>query len=158
MIESVHDLDRVSMRDVYARYPDFDIDARVEQALCESHEVIVFQHPIQWYGCPALMKEWIDCVFAYGWAHGSDGTKLRGKSWLSAITAGWAERDYRPDGRNQGALSDFLAPLSQTAVYCGMRWLEPLVLYGSRHADSAHIQSHALVYRQRLLALRDGLA
>lgn len=156
MSSVVGDLDGISHYDMYARYPDFDIDVAREQALCHEHDVIVFQHPVQWYSCPALMKEWIDRVLAFGWAHGPAGTTLRGKLWLSAASAGWREPDYRPDGRNRTFLREFMLPFSQTADHCGMRWLEPVVLYGSRHADTTVIQAHANDYRDRLLALRDG--
>ncbi len=156
MSESVKGLKGISHYDVYAKYPDFDIDVASEQSLCQEHDVIVFQHPIQWYSCPALMKEWIDRVLTYGWAHGPGGTALRGKSWLTATSAGWKKSDYRPDGRNRTFLSEFLLPLTQTANHCGMRWLEPIILYGSRHADAAQLEAHANSYREQLLALRDG--
>jgi putative NADPH-quinone reductase len=156
LYESVKDVNGIFHQDVYAKYPDFDIDVTEEQALCQEHDVIVFQHPIQWYSCPALMKEWIDRVLTYGWAHGPDGTKLQGKSWLSAASAGWSEPDYRPDGRNRTFLREFLLPLTQTAAHCGMLWLEPVILYGARHADAAKISAHASSYREHLLALRDG--
>ena len=135
--------------------PDFDVDVAAEQALCEEHDIIVFQHPIQWYGCPALMKEWIDRVLSFGWAHGPRGTKLRGKRWLSAVSAGWQDADYRHGGRNGATLLEFLRPLSQTAAHCGMQWLEPHVLYGARHTDNSFIDTHARAYRERLLRLRD---
>jgi len=108
MSESVRGLEGISHHDVYAKYPDFYIDVADEQALCQEHDVIVFQHPIQWYSCPALMKEWIDRVLTYGWAHGPGGTKLQSKAWLSATSAGWNEPDYRPDGLNRTSLHEFL--------------------------------------------------
>lgn len=156
MTKFVAELDGVSMHDVYAQYPDFDIDVAAEQQRCVEHEILVFQHPLQWYSCPALMKEWIDRVLAYGWAHGAAGTKLRGKGWLCAVSAGWDEPDYRASGRNQRALADFLAPLAQTAVHCGMRWLEPFAFYGARNAAPDDIRTHAERYREHLVALRDG--
>jgi len=155
MAERIAGLDGISIRDVYAHYPDFDVDVPTEQALCEKHAIIVFQHPIQWYGCPSLMKEWIDRVLSFGWAHGPRGTRLRGKQWLSAVTAGWKGTDYRHDGRNGATLLEFLKPLSQTAAYCGMQWLEPHILYDARHTDGTAIDAHAQAYRERLLSLRD---
>ncbi|UNB75541.1 NAD(P)H-dependent oxidoreductase [Escherichia coli] len=37
-----------------------------EQALLREHEVIVFQHPLYTYSCPALLKEWLDRVLSRG--------------------------------------------------------------------------------------------
>jgi glutathione-regulated potassium-efflux system ancillary protein KefF len=103
------------------------------------------------------MKEWIDRVLTYGWAHGPDGTKLRDKLWLTAASAGWQESDYRHEARNRATLSEFFMPMSQTAAHCGMRWLEPLILYGSRHTDMAQIRAHVQTYRERLVSLRDRI-
>jgi glutathione-regulated potassium-efflux system ancillary protein KefG len=155
MSASIAALDGVTCRDLYARYPDFNIDVAAEQPLCEQHDILVFQHPVQWYGCPALMKEWIDRVLAYGWAHGPGGDRLRDKCWLSAASAGWSEHDYGPGGRNRASLREFLLPFSQTAAHCGMQWLDPFVFYGSRRADAAGIDAHAGRYRDHLIALRD---
>lgn len=154
MIERIRRTEGISVHDVYAKYPDFDVDVTAEQRLCRQHDVLVFQHPIQWYGAPALMKEWIDRVLTYGWAHGPEGTQLKGKAWLSAVSAGWADTDYGPGGRNRRALHDYLTPFEQTAAHCGMQWLEPVVLYASRHADEARIHAHAAAYRARLRALQ----
>ena len=41
-----------------------------EQAALADAELIVWQHPIQWYSMPALMKLWVDEVLAFGWAYG----------------------------------------------------------------------------------------
>src|SRR5262245_41301479 len=60
----------IALRDVYEMYPDFGIDVAAEQAALVRTDVIVLQHPVQWYSCPALMKEWIDAVLEWGWAYG----------------------------------------------------------------------------------------
>lgn len=46
------------------------IDIPREQALLREHEVIVFQHPLYTYSCPALLKEWLDRVLSRGFASG----------------------------------------------------------------------------------------
>ena len=53
-------------------------------------------------------------------------------------------------------VEDDCTPFFMTANHCGMRWLEPIILYGSRHADAAQLEAHANSYRDQLLALRDG--
>ena len=54
--EAVETLDGVTFHDLYASYPDFLIDVPHEQQLCESHDIIIFQHPFYWYSTPAIMK------------------------------------------------------------------------------------------------------
>jgi glutathione-regulated potassium-efflux system ancillary protein KefG len=50
--------------------------------------VIVFQHPLYTYSCPALLKEWLDRVLSRGFASGPGGNQLAGKYWRSVITTG----------------------------------------------------------------------
>ena len=56
----------VTLRDMYALYPDGKIDIAAEQAALLAHERIVFQHPFFWYSTPPLMKQWLDDVLVYG--------------------------------------------------------------------------------------------
>ncbi len=64
----------VEVRDLYALYPDYLIDVAAEQAALAPARLVVWQHPIHWYGMPPLMKLWLDEVFAFGWAYGPGGT------------------------------------------------------------------------------------
>src|SRR5207344_2229546 len=92
---------KVLVRDLYSLYPDYLIDVAAEQALLASARLIVWQHPIQWYSMPPLMKLWVDEVLAFGWAYGPGGTALRGKDlWLVATTGGPHE-SYHPDHYNR---------------------------------------------------------
>lgn len=70
-------LSNVTVHDLYAHYPDFFIDIPREQALLREHEVIVFQHPLYTYSCPALLKEWLDRVLSRGFASGREETNWR---------------------------------------------------------------------------------
>ena len=140
----------VLVRDLYALYPDYLIDVGAEQALLESARLIVWQHPIQWYSMPPLMKLWVDEVLAFGWAYGPGGTALRGKDlWLVATTGGPAD-SYHPDSYNRYFFDAFLPPYEQTAALCGMRFLPPLLLHGAHRAGEAEIAAHASVYADRL--------
>ncbi len=140
----------VQVRDLYALYPDYLIDIEAEQALLASARLIVWQHPIQWYSMPALMKLWVDDVLAFGWAYGPGGTALRGKDlWLVATTGG-PEDSYHPDSYNRYFFDAFLPPYEQTAALCGMRFLPPLLLHGAHRADEAEVAAHVQVYADRL--------
>ena len=139
-------LPNVTVRDLYETYPDFHIDVLTEQSLLETADLVVFQHPIQWYGMPALLKEWIDVVLEAGWAYGQDGVALRGKGFLLAATTGGAADTYQEHGPHGYPLADFLLPLRQTAHFCGMHWLPPLILHGAHQASQTEVDAHVGQY------------
>ena len=68
----------IEVRDMYALYPDFQIDVAKEQAVMEASDRIVLQAPMYWYSGTPLLKKWEDDVLTYGWAYGSDGNALQG--------------------------------------------------------------------------------
>jgi glutathione-regulated potassium-efflux system ancillary protein KefG len=145
----------VTVHDLYEAYPDFDVDVAAEQSRLGAADVLVVQHPLYWYSTPALLKEWQDLVLEHGWAYGRDGTALRGKAWLSAISAGGGASAYGPDGINRHPVRHFLAPLEQTARLCGMRFLPPFVVHGTHAMDAPAIAARARDYARLLAALRD---
>lgn len=85
---TIKNIEGVTFRDLYDRYPDFLIDVHEEQQLLLEHDIVILQHPLYWYSCPAILKEWIDLVLEYGFAYGHNGTALTGKSMMTAITTG----------------------------------------------------------------------
>ena len=144
-----------AVRDLYALYPDFAIDVAAEQAAAAVADLIVWQHPIQWYAMPALMKLWLDEVLAHGWAYGRGGTALAGKDLWPVLSTGGSERAYRPDGYNRYFFDAFLPPYEQTAALCGLRMLPPMVLHGAHAADEPAVADHVAVYAERLRSYPD---
>lgn len=156
MADAIAGLDGVSTVDLYAEYPDFQIDIDREQQRLRSHDVIVFQHPLYWYSTPSILKEWQDLVLEYGFAYGSHGTALQGKIFLDALTAGGAEAAYRAEGYNHFTIRELLHPLEQTALLCGMVYLPPFALFGSRTAvEEGRVDRHVADWLRVLEALRD---
>ncbi|HYD81665.1 MAG TPA: glutathione-regulated potassium-efflux system oxidoreductase KefF [Paucimonas sp.] len=152
MIAAARELPQVTVRDLYETYPDFHIDVEQEQELLAAADLIVFQHPIQWYGMPSLLKEWVDIVLEHGWAYGNGGTALRGKGFWLAATTGGTQASYTPGGYHDHSFEAFLPPFRQTAALCGMEWLPPHILHGARQADEATISAHVARYRELLAA------
>ena len=145
----------VEVRNLYRLYPDYLIDVAAEQAALARAKLVVWQHPIHWYGMPPLMKLWVDEVLAFGWAYGPGGTFLRGKDlWLVASTGG-PQDSYRPDSYNRYFFDAFLPPYEQTAALCGMRFLAPMMLHGAHRVTPAEVAEHAAVYAQRLASYPD---
>jgi glutathione-regulated potassium-efflux system ancillary protein KefF len=145
----------LEIRDIYALYPDYLVDGAAEQAALERADLVVWLHPIHWYGMPPLMKLWLDEVFAFGWAYGPGGTRLAGRDlWLVTSTGG-SEHSYRSDGYNRYFFDSFMPPYDQTAALAGMRFLPPFVLHGAHRVDQATIDAHAEVFAQRLRSYPD---
>ena len=155
--EAVETLDGVTFHDLYASYPDFLIDVYHEQQLCESHDIIIFQHPFYWYSTPAIVKEWFDLVLEHAWAYGSTGTALEGKITFQALTAGGSKENYCADGLNLFTIRELTTPFRATANLCGMDWLPPFAILGiHRGLPEIDRVRHAEDYRRTLVALRDN--
>ena len=150
LLSAIDDLPFIDRHYLYDLYPDFDIDIETEQAKLEAVDLIVVQHPVYWYSTPALMKLWIDEVFALGWAYGDGGTALAGKQMQWVVTTGADFKAYTPDGPHGHPFDVFVAPMRQTARFCGMQWLEPIVVHDS-HSDQAQVAAAGQRYRQRLI-------
>jgi putative NADPH-quinone reductase len=142
----------VVVQDLYDSYPDFDIDAERERALVRDAALLVFLHPIRWYGMPSMLKEWMDVVMAPGWAYGKPDSALRGKGYWLVATTGSGPEAYQPGGLHGRPFADFLAPFEQTAALCGMDWIEPLVMHGAAQAGEAAIEAHVAEFTRRLHA------
>jgi len=99
-------------------YPDFKIDIKTEQEALLSAETIVFQYPLFWYSTPAILKEWIDQVFQYGFAFGANSYNLEGKKIILSFTIGSPTTDYPQDIIDK--ITFHLKGLSQ---YCKMDFL-----------------------------------
>lgn len=157
LLSAVSDLPNVEVRSLYDLYPDFNIDIAAEQKAVERADLVVFQHPIQWYSLPPLMKLWIDKVLEHGWAYGHEGNALNGKHCLWAVTTGGNEHHFElgdhPD-------FDVLAqPLQATAIYCGMHWLPYFAVHSTFICDEVALKAAGEEYRRRLtacLSLKEG--
>ena len=156
MADAIDGLDGVTLVDLYAEYPDFQIDIDREQARLLAHDVIVFQHPLYWYSTPAILKEWQDLVLEHGFAYGTEGTALRGKILFNALTAGGLQAAYCAEGYNHFTIRELLHPIEQTALLCGMIYLPPFALFGARTAlEDERIDRHIDDWVGLLSAIRD---
>lgn len=152
LLAAIADLPFVDHRPLYDLYPDFDIDGDHERRRLEGVDTIVLQHPVYWYSMPALLKLWIDEVFSIGWAYGDGGDALVGKRLQWVATTGGDVRAYAPDGPHGHPFEAFVAPMRQTARFCGMQWLDPIVVHDA-HADQGAVAAAGQRYRQRLVEL-----
>lgn len=157
LLEAVSDLEGVSVRSLYDLYPTFDIDVAEEQAALVRARAVVWQHPMYWYSVPSLLKHWFDKVLSRGFAYGPGGEALWGKRCLWACTTGGDEQAFGAQGMHGRPFRDFSPVVEQTALFCGMRWEEPFVLYAAHRAPLEELRAAAAGYRERLKGLIDEL-
>lgn len=155
MFTAAHRVDGITIVDLYADYPRFDINIDIEQARLRNHDVVVFQCPMFWYSTPSLVKEWIDLVLEHGFAYGAGGDKLQDKIWQMAVTTAGPEDAYSEKGYQHYSIRTFLTPLEQTARLCHMRFPAPYVLFEALAASEDQLESHTEGFVRLLKAFRD---
>jgi glutathione-regulated potassium-efflux system ancillary protein KefG len=150
LASAVRDLDGVTFRDLALVSRDSGFDVAEEQRLLIEHDTIVLQFPWYWYSVPGILKEWLDQVLLYGFAYGSEGTKLHGKTLQVVTTTGGPRESYLPEGHNRFTMSELLRPLEATAHLCGMTFAEPLIIHGIHRLDATTLIDEAVRYRALL--------
>lgn len=150
LLDAIKNMPGVTLNDLYEEYPDFNIDVAREKELLLDHQIIVWHHPVYMYGPPALLKQWIDVVLEYGWAHGKSVNYLKGKIILNAFTAGGSRNAYRPGGHNRFTMREFLVPFEQTATLCAMVYLPPFAVHGTHLLTKRELADCASLYRRFL--------
>lgn len=132
-----------------------DLQAEMDKlAWCD---VLIFQFPFWWFGMPAILKGWVDRVFALGRAYGGgrwfDGGILSGKRALLSLTVGGDAPVYSNAGAH-GPIDAILRPIQHGILqFAGMDALEPFVVYGPSRMSDAQRQAELARYRERLLTL-----
>jgi len=155
LINAVRQMKGVTFHDLYERYPDFYIQAEEEQALLEKHDIIILQFPFMWYSVPSIFRQWQDITLKHGWAYGSQGTALKGKKFLCAISTGGGPAAYESGTPNRYSLPQLLAPIRQSARLCSMTYLPPFVIHGTHMLSGDEIRNWAEQYHKLIGALRD---
>lgn len=154
LLSALSDVPELSVRSLYDLYPDFSIDVEAEQSALVSARVVVWQCPMYWYSVPPLLKLWFDKVLSFGWAYGEDAHALRGKICRWVVTTGGDQHAFSASGVHERAFEQFVAPVEQTARFCGMRWSPPFVLHHAHRVDAETLKARARGLREQLVSLR----
>ena len=139
----------VEVRYLYDLYPDGKIDATTEQGALEKADRIVLQFPMYWYSSPALLKQWLDDVLAYGWAYG-DKQALKGKELMLAVTTGGGKEFYQKDGLAGHTVAEFLVAYETIASYLGMRYGKMFVTSNCLNISNEEIAAQVPRYQAAL--------
>lgn len=145
----------LEIRDLYELYPDFNIDIAAEKEALERNDLIIWQHPLYWYSCPPLLKQWIDMVLEFGWAYGPGGHALAGKYFLQVVSSGGSREVYATEGRNRFTLNTFLTPFNQTVQLCKAHYLPPYAVQGTHRLGVKELAEHTKNYRAILEILQN---
>ncbi|GHA49219.1 NAD(P)H-dependent oxidoreductase [Photobacterium aphoticum] len=155
LLKASQQLEGITVVDLYHEYPTFRINIDREQQRLRDHDVIIFMFPLYWYSTPSILKEWQDLVLEYGFAYGSEGTALHGKTFFCALTAGGPESAYCAEGYNHYTLKELLQPLEQTAILTGMEFWAPFALFNARMAvEEKRVEPHVADWLRLLRAVK----
>lgn len=128
-------------------------------------DVLILQFPLWWFSMPAILKGWVDRVYACGFAYGvgehsdkrwgsryGEGVMAGKRAMLIVTTGGW-EPHYGARGVN-GPIEDLLFPIHHGILfYPGYDVLPPYVVYQTGRIDSAGFESAAKHLRERMRTL-----
>ena len=140
-------------------------DVKAEQEKLLWADTLILQFPLWWFSMPAILKGWVDRVYAYGFAYGvgehsdarwgdryGEGTFSGKRAMLIVTTGGWEEH-YAPDGIN-GPIDDLLFPINHGVLhYPGYEVLPPFVSYRVDRLDEAGFLPIAEQLRERMRTL-----
>ena len=134
-------------------------DVEEEQRKVLAADAVILLFPLWWFGMPAIMKGWVDRVWAYGLAYGyrDAGNTYRygqgglaGKRALLAVSVGGPAIDYSSRGIN-GPLEQLLFPITHgTLFFPGMQVLPTFAVYGAAGLDAKGIAEAAAAWRGRV--------
>ena len=130
-------------------------DIQAEQDKLRRADVLILQFPLWWFTMPAILKGWVERVYAHGFAYGvgehsdrrwgdryGEGV-FKGKRAMLVVTAGGWEAHYGERGIN-GPIDDLLFPINHGVLhYPGFSVLPSFVIYRTSKIDAerlGHIQ------------------
>lgn len=134
-------------------------DIASEQRKLLAADAVILLFPLWWFGMPAILKGWVDRVFAYGLAYGfkDAGNRYRygdggfkGKRALLSVTVGGPAEDYSARGIN-GPLDQLLFPITHGALFFpGMDVLPTYAVYGTGRITAEGVATAKAIWRLRL--------
>lgn len=124
-----------------SRVQGFAADIVAEQEKLAWCDLMIWQFPLWWFGIPAILKGWVDRVFAMGTAYGNgqiyETGVYTGKKAMLSLTIGGQKDDYLKTG-SHGDMDNMLKPLHRGILqFTGFSVLEPQIVYGPARQTAA---------------------
>jgi NAD(P)H dehydrogenase (quinone) len=135
----------------------FAPEIEAEMQKLERCHLLVFSFPLWWFGLPAILKGWVDRVFAYGRIYGRwrwyDKGLGRGKRAMVLMTTGGAKTTYDRKGLHP-ELGVIFAPIHHGIFWFnGFSPLQPFVAWAAAHGSDADRQRVLDQWQNRLKGL-----
>jgi NAD(P)H dehydrogenase (quinone) len=137
-------------------------DIAAEQDKLRWADAVILQFPLWWYSMPAMLKGWVERVYAFGFAYGvgehSDARwgdrfgegSMAGKRAMVVVTTGGWESHYGPRGIN-GPIDELLFPIHHGILYYpGFEVLPPFPIYRTSRMDEARFAATCDALGRRL--------
>ena len=120
-------------------------------------DVLIFQFPLWWLGLPAILKGWVDRVFAVGRAYGGGRYFGRGvfggKRAMCSVTVGGTAPVYSDIGV-YGPIESILFPIHHGILgFVGFTVIEPFVTFAPSRMTDAERRAVLAHYRERVTNL-----
>ena len=162
---SVHNPDYLKLQaeeQLASETDGFADEVEAEIAKVEAADLMIWQFPLWWFGLPAILKGWVDRVFAMGRAYGNghiyETGKFKGKRALLSLTTGGPADAYLENGFN-GDLNAILRPIQRGILnFTGFSVLQPQLVYGPVRVDDARRQAWLAQWAQRLREIESEMA
>jgi|KBSMisStandDraft_5_1062788.scaffolds.fasta_scaffold255623_1 NAD(P)H dehydrogenase (quinone) len=143
--------------DYASRHDGFAPELQAEMDKLDWCDVLVFQFPLWWLGLPAILKGWVDRVFAVGRAYGGGRYFSRGifagKRAMCSVTIGGSAGAYSDMGA-YGPLEHILYPIQHGMLaFVGFDVIEPFVVHEPARVTPRQRADLLQRYRARMLAL-----
>jgi NAD(P)H dehydrogenase (quinone) len=132
----------------------FASDVVAEQEKLFRADFLIFQFPLWWFGLPAILKGWVDRVFAAGMTYGSgrwySTGVFRGKRAMLSLTTGGPPSIYSPRGLN-GEMDTLLYPIQHGMLYfVGFDVLPPFIAWSVARSSQQQREEYLRAYTARL--------
>lgn len=124
----IPDSEYITFHDLYEEYPEFEIDIRHEQELIRTHDIIIWQHPMYWYSCPALLKQWMDMVLQFRNPGDLKADQLRGKAVFQVMSIGEQQVSLIDSAADETPIAHYLTPFRRVVEFCNMQYLPPFLV------------------------------
>ena len=138
----------------------FEPSLQTEMDKLEWCDTLIFSFPLWWFGMPAILKGWVDRVFAMGFVYGAgkgvyDNGVFPNKKAFLTFTTGGPEVAYSPTGKN-GNLDTILYPIHHGMLYfIGMQVLPPFICYSPARMSEEERANELIRYKSYLSKVSD---
>src|SRR6266852_2561847 len=138
-----------------AQHDGFAQDIQAEMDKLFWCDALILQFPLWWFGLPAILKGWVDRVFAsggriYGGGKWYDRGVFAGKRAMCSLTIGGPPPIYSEHGLN-GPIAAILFPINHGMLYfIGFTVIAPFIVHAPVRIGDDERKGYLERYRERV--------